>query len=48
MSASLGNAQPVFELIAERARAFCEADGVAVALLDGDRLHLRTHRGYAD
>ena len=48
MSASPGNAQPVFELIAERARAFCEADGVAVALLDGDRLHLRTHRGYAD
>jgi hypothetical protein len=30
MSASPGNAQPVFELIAERARAFCEADGVAV------------------
>jgi two-component system, NtrC family, sensor kinase len=48
MSASPCNAQPVFELIAERARAFCEADGVAVALLDGDRLHLRTHRGYAD
>ena len=48
MSASPGDAQPVFELIVERARAFCEADGVAVALLDGDRLHLRTHRGYAD
>jgi two-component system, NtrC family, sensor kinase len=48
MSASSGDAQPVFELIAERASAFCEADGAAVALLDGDRLHLRTHRGFAE
>ena len=48
MSASPGDTQPVFELIAERARAFCEADGVTVALLDGDMLHLRAHRGYAD
>jgi two-component system NtrC family sensor kinase len=48
MSASPGDPQPVFDLIADRASAFCEADGAAVALLDGDRLYLRTHRGYAD
>src|SRR6202030_3835588 len=28
MSASPGDARPVFDLIAERAQAFCEADGV--------------------
>ena len=27
MSASPGDPQPVFDLIADRARAFCEADG---------------------
>ena len=44
MSASPGDAQPVFELIVERARTFCEADEVTVGLLDGDMLHLQAHR----
>ena len=43
MSASPGDVQPVFELIAERARTFCEADKVAVGLLDGEMLHLQAH-----
>ena len=43
MSASPGDARPVFELIVDRARAFCEADGATVALLDGDMLHLQAH-----
>src|SRR6478752_2517729 len=39
MSASPGDARPVFELIVERARTFCEADIAAAALLEGDILH---------
>ena len=45
MSGSPGDPQPVFDLIAERAGTFCEADGVGVAMLDGELLHLQTHRG---
>ena len=45
MSASPGDARPVFELIVARARAFCEADHVTVALLDGDLLRLQAHTG---
>jgi two-component system NtrC family sensor kinase len=45
MSASPGDAGPVFELIVERARAFCEADHAMVALLDGNMLHLQAHTG---
>ena len=45
MSASPGDARPVFELIVERARAFCEADHAMVALLDGNMLHLQAHTG---
>jgi two-component system, NtrC family, sensor kinase len=45
MSASPGDTQPVFELIVERARAFCEADHAMVALLEGDMLHLQAHTG---
>jgi two-component system, NtrC family, sensor kinase len=45
MSASPGDTRPVFELIVERARAFCEADHAMVALLDGDMLHLQAHTG---
>ena len=41
MSGSPGDPQPVFDLIAERARAYCEADGVSVALLEGELLHLQ-------
>ena len=43
MSASPGDARPVFELIARRALELCEADKVAVALLEGDTLHLQAH-----
>ena len=43
MSASPGDAQPVFDLIVERARAFCEADGATLALFDGDMLHLQAY-----
>jgi two-component system, NtrC family, sensor kinase len=45
MSASPGDPQPVFDLIANRARAFCEADAAMVALLEDGILHLRTHIG---
>ena len=45
MSASPGDAHPVFRLIVERAQAFCEADGATLALLDGDMLHLQTYSG---
>ena len=46
MSASPGDAQPVFRLIVERARAFCEADGATLALLAGDMLHLQAFSGF--
>src|SRR6185503_8858579 len=45
MSASPGNAEPVFQLIVERARAFCNADQANLALLDADMLHLRATTG---
>ncbi len=45
MSASPGDARPVFELIVERARAFCEADYATAALLQGDMLHLQARSG---
>jgi signal transduction histidine kinase len=45
MSASPGDAQLVFEAIARRATAFCEADAAMVALLEDGMLHLRTHIG---
>jgi GAF domain-containing protein len=45
MSSSPGNAQPVFQLIVERARAFCGADQTNLALLDGDMLHLEGTSG---
>ena len=48
MSSSPGNAQPVFELIVERARAFCGADQCTVALLDGDMLHLKAKAGMSE
>ena len=46
MSASPSDARPVFELIVERARAFCEADGATLALLAGDMLHLQAFSGF--
>ena len=45
MSASPGDTQPVFDLIVNRARAFCEADQATVALLDGEMLHLQAQMG---
>jgi hypothetical protein len=45
MSASPGDAGPVFQLIVERARAFCDADQANLALLDGDMLHLEATSG---
>ncbi len=45
MSASPGDARPVFELIVDRARRFCEAERAMVALVDGDMLHLQAHTG---
>ena len=45
MSASPGDAQPVFELIVERARSFCGADHATAALLQDDMLHLQAHSG---
>ncbi len=41
MSASSGDAQPVFQVIVERARAFCNADNANLTLLDGNMLHLQ-------
>ena len=40
MSASPVDAHPVFRLIVERARAFCNADHANLALIHGDMLHL--------
>jgi GAF domain-containing protein len=48
MSASPGDARPVFELIVERARAFCEADYARLVLLEGDMLQLQAHTGVKD
>ena len=48
MSASPGDPQPVFELIVERARAFCGAEQCTVALLDGDMLHLKAKAGMSE
>ena len=46
MSASPGDARPVFELIVERARCFCGADHATTALLRDDMLHLQAYSGY--
>src|SRR5689334_999849 len=46
MSASPDDALPVFRLVVERARAFCEADGASLALLKDDMLHLQAFAGY--
>ena len=45
MSASPGDARPVFELIVERARSFCGADHATTALLRDDMLHLQAYSG---
>ena len=48
MSASPGDPQPVFDLIAERARAVCNADFSAVTVVDAGMLRLVAHAGAGD
>ena len=48
MSASPGDAQPVFELIAQRARDICGGYGVSVFEYDGALLHLRAYTGVSE
>jgi GAF domain-containing protein/signal transduction histidine kinase len=48
MSASPGDAQPVFELIATRARDICGSYGVSVLEFDGSLIHLRAWNGVSD
>src|SRR5471030_3237720 len=48
MSASPGNPQPVFDLIAHRARDLCDAYGVTVYEFDGTLLHWRAATGVSD
>jgi two-component system NtrC family sensor kinase len=46
MVASLGDTQPVFDLIARKAADLCAAKAAAVAIYDGAMLHLATQNGY--
>ena len=48
MSASPGDAQPVFELIVERARDLCDAYGATVYEFDGTLIHYRAATGVSD
>jgi cell division protein FtsB len=48
MSASPGDPQPVFDLIATRARDLCDAYGVAVFEFDGTLIHWRAATGVSD
>jgi GAF domain-containing protein/nitrogen-specific signal transduction histidine kinase len=48
MSASPGDPQPVFDLIAVRARDICGAYGVTVTEFDGTRIHWRAATGVSD
>ena len=48
MSASPGDAQPVFDLIAERARDVCGGYGVGVYEFDGTLIHHRASTGVSD
>ena len=45
MSASPGDAQPVFDLIVEQAEAVCGADAAGLLEFDGTQVHLRSVRG---
>src|SRR3954452_18422334 len=47
MSASPGDPQPVFELIANRARELCGSVASGLFEYDGELLHMRTWGGYA-
>jgi len=48
MSASPDDPQPVFDLIARRARGFCAADSGHVLEYDGSQLHMRAYDGNTD
>ena len=48
MSASPGDPQPVFDLIADRARDLCDAYGVTVFEFDGTLIHWRAATGVSD
>jgi GAF domain-containing protein len=48
MSASPGDPQPVFDLIAVRARDLCDAYGVTVLVFDGTLVHHRASTGISD
>jgi len=48
MSASPGDPQPVFDLIAVRARDICDAYGVTVCEFDGSLLHWRAATGISE
>jgi GAF domain-containing protein len=47
MSASPGDPQPVFDLIARRARELCNASGASLHEFDGELIHLRSLAGAA-
>src|SRR6202162_676340 len=46
MSASPGDAQPVFDLIARQAAKLCNVPTAAVATFDGTMMHLATQSGF--
>src|SRR5689334_14080605 len=48
MSASPGDPQPVFDLIAVRARDLCDAYGLTVLEFDGTLIHQRAATGVSD
>jgi two-component system, NtrC family, sensor kinase len=48
MSASPGDPQPVFDLIARRARDLCNATVAALFEFDGELVHFRSHDGEHD
>jgi hypothetical protein len=48
MAASPGDPQPVFDLIAHRARDLCDAYGATVYEFDGTLIHWRAATGVGD
>jgi len=46
MSASPGDPQPVFDLIARQAAKLCDVPTAAVATFDGTMVHLATQSGF--
>jgi hypothetical protein len=48
MSASPGDAEPVFELITEHARAFCDGEFAALVLRDGEMMRVEAWVGASE